>query len=154
MTEIKPSYLAAFCKTFVLFFISISICLVGFKSGFSELYQVLGMSLILGIILISFSVVFFTPRKIEWDKERITIHAFFPGTGEYSWDELEAYSAFGKRVGLFLIKFEGKQAYQIVAIGYCREDWNELMEFPSSGFPWKKSWLWLGPFPIWFNFRE
>jgi len=151
MTEIKPSFLKAFGKTFGFFFVAGSLFfpliayLQGEPMGF---YQAFWMGLICGGFLGAFGTVMFTPKKIEWNEEKITIYCLFPGTGEHPWDELQAYSSFGKKVGTFLIKFTGKQAYQINPLGFKKTEWIEFMSLLANGFPEKKRSIWLGPIPL------
>jgi len=151
MTEIKPSYIRAFCKTFVMFFLLGSIffpSVAYFQGGPYSIEQAIGISIISGLFLGFLGTLVFTPRKIKWNEDKISIHCLFPGTGEHMWDDLQAYSSFGKKAGTFLLKFQGKQAYQINPLGFKKSEWNELMRLLTDGFPEKKRTIWLGPIPI------
>ena len=151
MTEIKPSYLRAFVKTFAFFFIvgaTFFPVIAHFQGRPMGLYQAFLMGLICGGFLGTFGTVMFTPKKIKWNEEKIIIHCLFPGTGEHHWDDLQAYSSFGKKVGTFLLKFTGKQAYQINPLGFKKTEWNEFMSLLAMGFPEKKRSIWLGPIPL------
>ncbi|MEM1221585.1 MAG: hypothetical protein AAGH40_02390 [Verrucomicrobiota bacterium] len=151
MTEIKSSYLKAFWKTFTFFFVlgGTTFPFIWYLEGKPvDLAQMLIMGIICGGFLGTFGTIFFTPKRIEWNEEKVIIHCLFPGTGEHTWDELQGYSTFGKKIGTFLIKFRGKQAYQISPFGFEKKEWNEFLNLLTDGFPSKKKTFWLGPIPI------
>ena len=146
---IKPNYLRAFTKTFAWPFVAIFV-ISGVTSFFKgkafHIDDALGMGTSAGSFLGIFVSVFFTPREITWDDESIKIRALFPGSGDFVWSQLEAWSPYGR--GTFLIKFEGKQAYQVAPAGFQSEDWRAFRSFLQQHFPGKKTLLWFGVRPI------
>src|ERR1700761_2973538 len=116
---LKPKYFLAFGKTFAWAFVCIvlSTGVVPYLRGKGfHTADVLGMGAFAGVFFGIFVALFFTPREITFDDERFRIRALFPGSGEFAWQQLEAWSPRGR--GTFLIKFEGKQAYQIAPFGF------------------------------------
>ncbi len=152
---IKPNYLMAFAKTFAWTFAAIAVMsgvIPYFQGKGFHIDDVLGMGALAGSFFGIFVVVFFTPREITWDDESIKIRALFPGSGEFAWSQLEAWSPYGR--GTFLIKFEGKQAFQVAPAGFQSEDWSTFRSFLQQHFPGKKTLLWFGVRPIRFGRKD
>jgi hypothetical protein len=149
---LRPNYLLAFVKTFAWVFVAIVVI-----SGVIPFFQgkgfhtsdVLGMGTFAGTIFGIFVAIFFTPREITWNDETIRIRALFPGSGEFEWRQLEAWSPYG--YGTFLIKFENKQAFQIAPDGFRSKDWKVFRLFLQQHFPEKKTLIWVGVRPIHFR---
>jgi hypothetical protein len=149
---LKPNYPLAFIKTFLLFF-----ALIAVVSGVVPYFQgkevrvgdILGMAAFGAAFFGIFVAVAFTPREITWDDDKIKIRALFPGSGDFEWRQLEAWSPYGR--GTFLIKFEDKQAFQIAPAGFRRADWKAFRAFLQRRFPEKKTLIWFGVRPIRFG---
>jgi hypothetical protein len=149
---LKPNYLRAIIKTFLWFFALIAIisCIVPyFQDKEVRASDILPWAPLMGVVFGIFVAVFFTPREITWDDESIKIRALFPGSGDFKWRQLEAWSPYGR--GTFLIKFEGKQAFQIAPAGFRSADWKVFRSFLQSRFPEKKTSMWLGVMPVRFG---
>jgi hypothetical protein len=149
---LKPNYLRAFLKTFawVAGLIAVYEYAVPLLQGKAvKLDDVIAMMVIGGAFLGVGAAVMFTPQEITWDADRISIRALFPGPGEFEWKQLEAWSPYGN--GTFLIKFEGKQAFQISPSGFRSDDWKGFRSFLELRFREKKTWLWIGVRPIRFG---
>jgi hypothetical protein len=151
---IKPSRPRAFLKTFVLYFFIISVMtlVAPFPSGSSGIGENVGFSVFGGAVFGLLVAFVFTPHEITWDDNGIRIRAVFLGTAEGHWSRLEAYSPFSR--GLFLIKLEGKQAFQIYPAGLPTEEWKAFQQFLRQRFPEKKAWVWLGVTPLIFRNRK
>ena len=149
---LKPNYFLAFGKTFVWFFICAVVGLgvvpylrgKGFRVG-----DVLEMGAFVGLFFGLFVAVFFTPREITWDDERFKIRALYPGSGEFAWRRLEAWSPWGN--GTFLIKFQDEQAYQIAPFGYWPKEWKVFRSWLQEHFPEKRTLVWFGVRPVRFG---
>jgi len=151
---LKPNRRRAFLKTFVLvsIFISIMTLVVRLSSGAFEMGDVLFFTIVVGTISGLMGAFLFTPEEMTWDDEGFRIRMTFPGSAEYAWGQLEAYSPFGR--GLFLIKFEGKQAFQIDSAGFRTAEWGAFQQFLRQNFPTKKAWLWAGTLPMRFGNKK
>lgn len=155
---LKANRTRAFLKTFLFFFMA-SLLMTGF-TRFSEgksfdPVDLLLLSTMAGVLFGLFAAFLNTPREIAWDDNSIRIRAIFPGSGEYRWQQLEAYSPEIKLGPDFLlIKFEGQQAYQIVSAGFSGNDWKEFRQFLRQRYPEKKAWIWLGPTPLRFGKKK
>jgi hypothetical protein len=151
---LRPNYAYAFLKTFIWFFVIITVFsgvmphLQGKAVRFDDIFA---MAIFGSAFLGIFVAVMFTPREITWNEERIKIGALFPGSGDYEWRQLEAYSPFGKGFATFLIKFEGQQAFQIVPLGFRSDEWKAFQSLLRQRFPTKKTWIWFGPIPVRFG---
>ena len=151
---IKPNRLRAFIKTFLWIFI-FTVVFTGLVPHFQgktvDFEEIFGMTLIGGSIMSICVTFMFTPREINWDQDEFTIKALFPGSGRFTWQQLEAYTPFGRGMVTFLIKFEGQQAFQIVPAGFRSDEWNAFQSVLSVRFPEKKTWFWFGPIPVRFR---
>jgi len=148
---LKPNPMRAFLKTFLWVFILIVVfqgVVPWLQNKEVVLEDILAMALIGSSFLGASVAILFTPREITWDEETVTISALLPGSGRYTWQQLEAYSSFGRGFGTFLIKFKGQQAFQIVPAGFQADEWKSLQSVLRLRFPEKKTWLWLGPIPV------
>ena len=145
---LKPNYLRAFSKTFLWFFVLIAIIsgVVPFFRGKEvRVGDILPVAALGGAVFGIFVAVVFTPQEITWDDERIKIRALFPGSGDFEWRQLESWSPYGR--GTFLIKFEGKQAFQIAPAGFRSDDWKVFRSSLQRRFPEKKlNWFGFRPF--------
>jgi hypothetical protein len=151
---LKPNYAYAFLKTFAWLFIIITFFsgIVPHLQGKAVRFDDFLPPAVLGGAFIGiFVAVMLTPREITWNEERIKIMALFPGSGDYEWRQLEAYSPFGKGFATFLIKFEGQQAFQIVPLGFRSDEWKAFQSLLRQRFPTKKTWIWFGPMPVRFG---
>lgn len=151
---LKPDYLRAFFKTFLFFVIIVVIFSGVLPYAFGKnvkLVELFIRAIFAGFFLGFGSIVMFTPNEITYTENSFIIKARFFGSGEFSWKQLEGYSAFGKYYGTFLIKFEGRQAFQMVPFGFLPNEWKEFQAMLRDRFPEKKTWLWLGPIPIRFG---
>lgn len=151
VVTLKPNYLYAFLKAYVWFFILIILfsgVVPYFQGKAVKLDDVLPPAVLGSAFLGIFVAVMFTPREITWNEERIKIRALFPGSGDYAWEQLEAYSPFGRSAATFLIKFEGKQAFQIAPFGFRTDEWKAFQSLLRQRFPKKKTWIWIGPMPV------
>jgi hypothetical protein len=151
---LKPNYLQGFLKTIGWFFgliVLMSGVIPYFRGQPVDWAGILSMALIGSIFFGVFVCVMFTPREISWDDKKISLHVNFPKSGEYTWEQLEAYSMWGGRFGTFLLKFEGIQAYQIVPVCFRAEEWKAFQSFLRTRFPEMKTWVWFGPVPIRFG---
>jgi hypothetical protein len=151
---IRPNYVMAFAKTFAwvfAFIVVFSVIVPYFQGKGYNVCDGLGLGAFAGTLFGIFVAVF-TPHEITWDEETIKIRALFPGSGDFTWQQLEAWSPYGR--GTFLIKFEGKQAYQIVPAGFQSEDWKAFRSLLQQRFPKKKTWLWVGVRPIRFGRKD
>jgi hypothetical protein len=149
---LKPSYPRAFFKTFAWVFILITLfsgLVPHFQGKVVSLEDVLSPATIGGVFFSILVAVLFTPREITWSEERIKIRALFPGSGDFDWGQLEAWSPYGR--GTFLIKFEGKQAFQISPSGFRKKDWKAFRSFLDLHFSSKKTLFWVGVTPIRFG---
>jgi hypothetical protein len=150
---IKPKRGRAFLKTFVFYFVLISI--ITFVAPFqSESAGKVDFSFaVLGGVLFGLLVAFlFSPREIAWDDDGFRIRGIFSGSVEYDWSQLEAYSHLGR--GPFSVKFEGKQAFRIYSAGFSSAEWKTFQQFLKERFPEKKAWVWAGPLPLRFGNRK
>ncbi len=152
--KLKPNYLKVLLRAFlvnfvVILFFGLSLFNEGRADGID---QRLVRIAVFGGLFISVAVcLMFTPALIEWDETGITIKALFRHPRTFTWDELEAYSSFGCGLTTFMIKFEGKQALQIVPIGFRAREWNQFQSMLQNRFPEQKAWIWLGSFPLRFR---
>jgi hypothetical protein len=148
---IYPSRIRAFIKTFFWVFISVVVVMFLIPVLLAQTVQlsdVLSVASIGGVFLGLFVSIAFTPKEISWDDEGIKLAAVFPGSGEYTWQQLEAY---GSGRGVFLLKFEGRQSFQISPSGFSSSDWRSFQGFIKNHFPDKKVWIWLGSTPVRFG---
>ena len=151
---LKPNYLRAFLKAFFGFFVLWAILtgLLPYIQGKNiRIDDLILTAAMVSSFLAVGVLIMFTPKEILWNEEKITIRMLFPGSGEYSWSQLEAYSSIGKGLVTFLIKFEGQQAFQIVPVGFTSKDWKCFLSYLNDRFPEKKTSLWFGPKPIRFR---
>ncbi|HEY1719110.1 MAG TPA: hypothetical protein VGH42_12560, partial [Verrucomicrobiae bacterium] len=138
----------AFGKTFLKFFIAIiiiSYVVPLLQSKETQFGNILGLSALGGTFAGIFATVVFTPREITWNDETIRIRALFPGSGDFEWRQLEAWGSGGR--GTFLLKFEDKQAFQIVPAGFRSSDWKTFQALLKQRFPEKKTSFWIGVRP-------
>jgi hypothetical protein len=145
---LKPNYGLAFGKTFLKYFAAIAIISYVFpllQSKEIQLGDILGLSAMGGAFFGIFATVAFTPREITWNDETIKIKALFPSSGDFEWRQLEAWGT--GRHGTFLVKFEDKQAFQIISAGFRSSDWKIFREFLQQRFPEKKTSSWIGVRP-------
>lgn len=148
---LKPDYVRGFVKPFLGFFV-----LIGIFEGLVPLLQhkpvqfqgALAMAALAGALFGLFACLL-TPREITWDSESILIRALSPGSGEFEWRELEAWSPYGR--GTFLLKFEGRQAFQIPPSSFRPKDWKVFRSFLDIRFRGKKTLFWIGVTPIRFG---
>jgi hypothetical protein len=151
---LKPNYLRGFLVTvfwisgLILVFQGAIPSLQGKPVAWEEVLQVAALG---GLFMGVGACVMFTPREIKWDEEEISLRVIFPKSGEYTWDQLEAYSTWGGRFSTFLIKFEGMQSYQIVPVCFRAADWKAFQTFLRTRYPRKKTWVWFGPMPVRFG---
>ena len=144
---LKPNYLLAFGKTFIWFFVVITVFAGGvpyLQGQKVELGNILGLGALCGAFFGVFVTVAFTPREIIWNDETIKISALFPGSGNFEWRQLEAW---GPGRGTFLVKFEGKQAFQIASAGFRSNDWKAFQSLLQQRFPEKRTSFWIGVRP-------
>lgn len=92
-------------------------------------------------ILFAFVWVMFVPRRLEFSEAELTIQHLLGWRRILSWDELEYY---GPGHNVFMIQFFGRQAIQIFASAYPRQDWRQFMAFLSDRFPERKASGWVG----------
>ena len=88
MTEIKPSYIKAFCKTFVMFFFLGSIffpSVAYFQGDPYSIEQAIGIGIISGLFLGFFGTLVFTPRKIKWNELMRLLADGFPQKKRTIW---------------------------------------------------------------------
>jgi hypothetical protein len=145
---LKPNYLLAFIKTFLWLFVLIAIssgAVRYFRGQELQAGDIFSSAALGGVVFGIFVAVIFTPREITWDDETIKIRALFPGSGDFEWRQLEAWSPYGR--GTFVIKFEDKQAFQIAPAGFRSEDWKVFRSMLQRRFPEKKT-SWFGVSPI------
>jgi hypothetical protein len=149
--NLKPSYLRAFGVTFATVFGAVVFLQGGLdmlQHGHIHFENLIGLAA-LGGVLLGLCVVVFTPREITWDAEKFSIKTLFPGSGDFEWSHLEAWCPYGR--GMFLIKFEGKQAYQIPPSGFQPKEWKEFRSYLELRFKDRKTQVWLGVIPIRFG---
>lgn len=124
---LEPSRIRSFLWSFLIIYVLLVILLPSSGEDFSYMGGVAVMAALPALSMGLAAAFFFTPGRLAWDEERISIRSILPGSGEYRWQQLEAYSAcsfWGWNA--FLIKFEGKQSYQIYPFGFRRGDWKEF----------------------------
>ena len=151
---LKPNYVRGFLRTLGYFAV-----LIMFFCGvipFLQHHQVdwsgtVSMAMFGGGFLAVGVCVMFTPREISWDEDRISLRVNFPKSGEYTWQQLEAYSIWSGRFSTFLLKLEGMQSYQIVPACFSTADWKAFQTFLRTRYPEKKTWFWFGPMPVRFG---
>jgi len=144
---LKPNYLLAFVKTFLCFFILIAIVsgvVPYFQGKEVQVGSILMIAALGGVFFGIFVTVAFTPREITWNDETIKIRTLFPGSGDFEWQQLEAW---GPGRGTFLIKFEDKQAFQIASAGFRSSDWKNFQSLLQQRFPEKRTSVWIGVRP-------
>ena len=154
MMTIKPNYLRAFLKTFVRVFVlaSVGVAIVPYFQGKGiRVDDGLAMGTLAGLTM-GIGAICFTPREISWDDETIRIRTKFSGFGDFSWRQLEAWNPYGR--GTFLLKFEGRQTYQIAPVGFRSEDWRGFRSFMQEHFAVKRVRFWVGVFPIRFEGKD
>ena len=147
----KPGHLVAFLKSFlgfyalILFFEAVLPAISHEDVDWGKSLAIAGY----GSAFLGFSIVLmFTPKFVDWDSRNFRIETRVLGLGEFRWEKLEAYSAFGGGLVTFLIKFEGRRTFQIVPVGFHPNQWREFKDFLNENYPEKKTWLWIGPFPV------
>ncbi|MGH7996599.1 MAG: hypothetical protein ACREFX_09635 [Opitutaceae bacterium] len=138
---LKPSPARAFLKGFGWFFAVVVGCgYVTARIGGLPV-NVLGDGIagaVGGILIGLATAVFFTPRVVAWDEERIQIRTLlFPAAQEYAWEELEAYGSFRRAFGTFLIKFDGGRNFQIASAGFRSDQWRTFQSYLTDRFPEK-----------------
>ncbi len=146
---LKPNYLRAFVKTFLSFFVLIAVfsgVVPYFQGKEVRVGDILSLAALGAVFFGIVVAVFFTPREITWDDETIKIRALFPGSGDFEWRQLQAWSPYGR--GTFLIKFQDNQAFQIAPAGFRSEDWKVFRSFLQRRFPEKKTLIWIGVIPV------
>ncbi|RYD23749.1 MAG: hypothetical protein EOP88_02985 [Verrucomicrobiaceae bacterium] len=156
MTTLKPSRIRTFLWTSAIFS-----ALIHFTSWVMEdnrhafhPFEMAQFAIFGGMFFGFFSALFFTPGKITWDASRIQIHTL-TGSCDFPWQHLEAYSGFAFwGLNVSLIKFRGRQTYQIWPIGFKRAEWKHFQQFLKQHHSEKKTWIWLGPWPVRFWKKE
>jgi hypothetical protein len=147
--NLKPNYLRAFLKIFTWVFVLIAVIsglipwLKGERGGMED---ILGLAALGGVFMGVAVTIMFTPRELIWDEKIFHIKTLFPGSGDFEWVKLEAWSPYGR--GVFLVKFEDKQTFQISPAGFQSKDWKAFQTFLQTRFPDKKTLVWIGPFPV------
>lgn len=152
---LRPSRTRALGKTFLWVFV-----LVCVYSGINSYLghnrwrwtEIIPMACFGGCFLGGFASLFFTPKEIEWDDDGIRISRVFPGSGEHRWDDLVSWSRYVSH-GVALLKFNGRQSYQISPSGFRTEEWRQFREYLQTHFPERKTSLWIGPIPVRFKRR-
>jgi hypothetical protein len=109
-------------------------------------------SVIPGIILGIFVILFFTPQELTWDDSRFKIKMIFGGTKEFSWSDLDAWCPESSN-GVFLLRFKNcRMTFQISPIGFRKEEWENFKTYFEQKFQEKKRTVWIGTIPI--NFER
>jgi hypothetical protein len=87
-----------------------------------------------------------TPALIETDEENIIIKSVSPGSGIYTWNQLEGWYWDG--LLMLRIKFEGREGYQIQRFGFGVGDWRRFISLLEQRFSQKRTttWAWFGPY--------
>ena len=148
---LKPNYLLAFVKMFLLGFALITVVLgivPYFQGKEVRIASILTLAVFVGALFGIFIAIIFTPQEITWNDETIKVKALFPGSGDFEWRQLEAWG-YGR--GVFLIKFENMQLFQIARAGFRSQDWNVFQSLFQRRFPEKKASIWIGVSPIRFR---
>ena len=153
---LKPNYLLAFVNIFLRYFVLVAVVLViarYFQSQKLRIGDVISLAALGGAVCGIFAVIFLTPREITWDDETIMISAFFPGSGYFDWRQFEAWCPVYGR-GTFVLKFEGKQTFQIAPAAFHSKDWKTFRSFLQRRFPEKKTSSWFCPTSVRFRKRQ
>jgi hypothetical protein len=149
---LTPNYLRAFLKTFLWSFLLIAVfsgAVPHFRGEKVRFNDILSNAVVPCTIFGIFVAVMFTPREITWNEKSVLIRALFPGSGDFEWRRLEAWSPTMR--GVFLIKFEEKQSFQISPAGYRSDEWKSFLSMMQQRFPEKKARFWIGASPIRFG---
>jgi hypothetical protein len=147
--NLKPNYLRAFLKIYTWVFVLIAVIsglipwLKGQRGGMGD---ILGLAAVGGVFMGLVVTIMFTPRELILDEKIFHIKTLFPRSGDFEWTRLEAWSPYGR--GVFLVKFEGKQAFQISPAGFRSKDWKAFQTFFQTRFPDKKTMVWIGSMPF------
>ena|ERR1700730_6011644 len=94
-------------------------------------------------IAVTILSIMFVPTRLEFTDTEFTIRFLWSRVRTIAWDELEYY---GPGNNVFLIQFQGRQAFQIFSSAFPREQWHQFMSFLSTEFPDRKADGWFGPF--------
>ncbi len=138
---LKPNYVRGFLAAWGFFFLivlALSSASWFLARGHGDWPETLATAVHGGAFLGFGVCVMFTPREIKWDNDRIRLRVIFPKSGDYNWQQLQAYSPWGGRFSTFLLKFEGMQSYQIVPVCFRIEDWKAFQSFLRTQFPRKR----------------
>jgi hypothetical protein len=148
---LKPNYFRAIGITYVwVFAFAVLSALLNFFRGDPIGLNTLVSFLVIGGAFMSACVcVMFTPRELFYDEQGFAIKTIIQGSATYTWNQLQAYSYWGK--GTFLLKFESRQSFQIVPSAFTRIEWQSFITFLRTEFPKKRTVLWFGPIPIRFR---
>lgn len=147
--NLKPNYLRAFFKIFAVVFLLIAVIsgLLPWLAGErKEVGDIVGVAALGGVLMGLAVTVIFTPRELAWDEKIFHIKTLFPGSGNFEWEKLEAWSPYGR--GVFLVKFEDTQAFQVSPAGFRSKDWKAFRMFLQTHFLDKKTSFWIGPIPV------
>ena len=78
----------------------------------------------------------FVPRRLEYSESEFSITNRMARDFNAPWSRLQYY---GPGNNVFMIQFEGRQAFQIFAFAFPKEEWNEFALFLTDRFPNKKA---------------
>jgi hypothetical protein len=83
----------------------------------------------------------FVPRRLEYSDSEFVIDRRFTSICSLPWSQLCYY---GKGNNVFMIQFEGRQAFQFFAGAFSKSEWAAFLAFLSDRFPDKKASGYIG----------
>jgi hypothetical protein len=98
----------------------------------------------LSIPLVIFPVIvwfMFVPKRLEYSESDFVIDRRFAKICTLPWSQLRYY---GPGNNVFMIQFEGRQAFQLFAGAYGRSEWAAFLAFLSNRFPHQRASGYLG----------
>jgi hypothetical protein len=78
----------------------------------------------------------FVPRRLAYSETEFVLENWPATRCQLAWSQLKYY---GPGEGVFMIQFEGRQAFQILGAAFPSSDWREFVDFLSNRYPEKKA---------------
>ena len=144
MKTLNPSFIRSTCV--VVFWLMVTTAVFYSWQGYFEhkWWKVdYLLSLLIPFAIAPIAVWFmFVPRLLAYSETEFGIHPLMSGQQTFPWSELKYY---GRGNNVFMIQFEGKQAFQIFAMAYPKREWSDFLAFLKTNFPERKASGSVGP---------
>lgn len=143
--HLKPSFLRSSCAVLIAI-AAVSVLPYLWQGYYEHHWWSRGymLSLLVPAVFCVFAVwLMFVPVRLEFDDTHFTIQLPLRRPHTLPWEELKYY---GPGQNVFMIQFAGREAFQIFARAFPRDQWRLLTNFLSDRFPDCKASGWIGPF--------